>query len=79
MPQISEHCPVTNPERLDLNVVVFRRPGIESTFKPNEGMAHEWITSFLVVITRIHIFLGAIMLFVTSNSRSFALCFIKLS
>ena len=79
IPQISEHWPATNPERFALNVVVFRRPGIESTFSPSEGMAQEWITSLLVVIARIHMFLGAMILFVTSSKRSFVLCFMKLS
>lgn len=58
---------------------MFNRPGIESTFSPSEGIAQEWITSLLVVITRIHIFLGAMILFVTSSNRSFVLCFMKLS
>lgn len=79
IPQISEHCPVRYPDRLDLKVVVFRRPGMESIFIPNEGMAHEWITSFLEVITRTHMLLGAIILLVTSSKRSFAFCFINLS
>ena len=41
IPQISEHCPENNPNRLDDRNVWFNRPGRASTFTPMEGTAQE--------------------------------------
>lgn len=41
IPQISEHCPVNRPSRLEEMNVWFRRPGRASTFTPMDGTAHE--------------------------------------
>lgn len=69
-PQISEHCPKYNPGRIDIVGVWFKRPGIASTFTPNEGTVHEWITSFEVIITRTEVIVGKIIRLSTSNRRN---------
>jgi hypothetical protein len=51
-PQISEHWPKKMPGRLIKKLVWFNRPGVASTFTPNEGMVHEWITSADVIKIR---------------------------
>lgn len=58
VPQISEHCPVNSPTRLDKRKIWFNRPGRASTFIPKDGMVHEWITSADETKPRINIFTG---------------------
>jgi len=41
VPQISEHCPVKRPNRLENKKIWFRRPGKASTFTPMDGTVHE--------------------------------------
>lgn len=41
IPQISEHCPVKIPNRLENKKIWFNRPGIASTFVPKDGTVHE--------------------------------------
>jgi len=41
LPQISEHCPVNSPIRLEERKIWFNRPGRASTFTPMAGMVHE--------------------------------------
>jgi len=41
VPQISEHCPVYNPRRLENRKIWFKRPGRASTFTPIVGTVHE--------------------------------------
>ena len=79
IPHNSEHWPVMKPDRLIFMRVAFSRPGIESILIPIDGMAHEWITSFLVVIKRIHLLLGRRILLFTERSRGGLFFFINLS
>lgn len=68
-PQISEHWPKNTPVRLNDSINWFNRPGRASAFTPNEGRAHEWITSDLVAINRTWLLIGIIILLSVSNRR----------
>jgi len=41
VPQISEHCPMNKPIRLEDKKIWFSRPGIASTFSPIDGIVQE--------------------------------------
>ncbi len=41
-PQISEHCPKSNPEQFKLNLVWLKRPRVASILTPAEGIVHEF-------------------------------------
>lgn len=69
-PQISEHWPKNNPGRFIKKLVWFNRPGVPSTFTPNAGIVHEWITSAAVTKIRIWEFIGKIVRLSTSNNRN---------
>lgn len=47
----------------------FNRPGTASTFTPNEGTVHAWITSAAVTSTRISICMGNTTRLSTSSRR----------
>jgi len=57
-PQISEHCPVYKPNRLERKKDWFKRPGFASILTPKEGKAQEWITSAEVANRRMFWFKG---------------------
>lgn len=69
-PQISEHWPKNNPGRIMINVVWFRRPGVESILIPREGRVQAWITSAEVVRIRMGKLKGRIHRLSTSRSRN---------
>jgi len=52
-PQISEHWPMKILGRLGFIKIWLIRPGIASTFTPDEGIVQEWITSFEVISSRV--------------------------
>jgi hypothetical protein len=59
IPQISEHCPVNRPTRLERMRAWLRRPGRASVFTASAGIAHEWMTSDEVIIKRIIVLEGS--------------------
>lgn len=58
VPQISEHCPVNKPIRFENTNNWLSRPGRASALIPNDGIAHEWITSADVTSERIRFITG---------------------
>jgi len=70
VPQISEHCPINKPIRLEDMKIWFNRPGIASTFNPIAGIVHEWITSAEVTNNRAVVFTGTFIISLVFNSRS---------
>jgi len=70
VPQISEHCPMNKPIRLEDMKIWFNRPGIASTFRPIEGIAQEWITSADVINNRAVVFTGMITISLVFRSRN---------
>jgi hypothetical protein len=79
VPQISEHCPVYSPRRLENRKIWFKRPGRASTFTPIVGTVHEWITSQEVTIARIEEFTGSWRISLVFKSRKVFEFSIKLS
>lgn len=69
-PQISEHCPYANPDRLIKVEVWFNRPGTASTLTPNDGIVQEWITSWDVINRRTWVLNGKITRLSTSSKRN---------
>lgn len=69
VPQISEHWPKNNPDRLIKKLIWFNRPGVPSIFTLRLGIVHEWITSIAVTIIRIFKFIGNIIRLSISISR----------
>lgn len=70
VPQISEHCPNSNPARLIKNLIWFSRPGVASIFTPTEGIVQECNTSAAVIRNRIWELYGRIVRLSTSNKRN---------
>ncbi len=68
-PQISEHCPKKIPGFIITNLNWFNRPGSASTFTPNAGTVHAWITSAAVIRLRISVIIGRIVRLSTSSNR----------
>lgn len=68
-PQISEHWPKNKPERLEINLIWFNRPGVASILTPREGIVQEWITSVDVTKIRIWDLKGIIIRLSTSIKR----------
>lgn len=68
-PQISEHCPIKVLGRLIINIIWFIRPGVASALTPNDGIVHEWRTSFDVMIIRVGVWIGMIKWFDVSIKR----------
>ena len=79
VPQISEHCPVYNPRRLENRKIWFKRPGRASTFTPIVGTVHEWITSEDVTMARIDEFTGNCKISLVLSNRMVFEFSIKLS
>jgi len=52
-PQISEHCPNTDPDRILIKLIILIRPGLASIFTPKLGTAQECNTSSDVIKPRI--------------------------
>jgi len=69
VPQISEHCPINNPIRLEDIKIWFKRPGIASTFSPIDGMVQEWMTSADVISNRVMVFTGIFIVSLVFKSR----------
>lgn len=72
-PQISEHCPYNNLDRVEINLTWFKRPGVASTLIPSDGIVHEWITSAAEINIRIFDINGITIRLSTSISRKLKL------
>lgn len=51
-------------------MVWFNRPGVASTFTPNDGIVHEWITSAAVTKIRVCKLNGIIILLSVLSNRN---------
>lgn len=60
-PQISEHCPFIFIVFLVSMFIELIRPGTQSIFVILDGIVHEWITSFDLIINRLILFFGMII------------------
>lgn len=74
VPQISEHWPKNKPGRFIINIVWFRRPGVESILIPKDGTVQAWMTSIDVVRIRIGKLNGRIHRLSTSRRRNSLVC-----
>ena len=70
VPQISEHWPKNNLDRLIRKLVWFNRPGVASILIPKAGIVQEWRTSAAVTSIRIWLLIGRIIRLSTSRRRN---------